>query len=72
MTCYFRHLEGLLKKAGINVTSENRKELDKVIHELVGVNYKDCSGAWRQVKQRLADDEDSFVSQLKTAWQNHQ
>jgi ribosomal protein L17 len=71
LTCYFRHLESLLRKADIKVTADNRKELDRIIHELVGVNYKDCSGAWRQVKQRLADDEEGFVLQLKTAWQNH-
>jgi hypothetical protein len=71
LTCYFRHLESLLKKAGITVTSENRQELDRVIHELVGVDYKDCSNAWRQVKQRLADDEEGFVMQLKDAWQHH-
>ncbi len=70
MTCYFRHLEALLKKAGITVTSENRQKLDRVIHELVGVDYKDCPNAWRQVKERLADDEDGFVLQLKDAWQN--
>ncbi len=70
MTCYFRHLEDLLKKAGITVTAENRKQIDKVIHELVGVDYKDCTNTWRQVKLRLADDEASFVLQLKNAWQN--
>jgi len=71
LTCYLRHLESVLKKAGINVTPENRKELDKVIHELVAVNYKNCSSSWRQVKQRLAEDEDDFILQLKTAWKNH-
>ena len=71
MTCYLHHLESVLKKAGINVTPENRKELDKVIHELVAVNYKNCSSSWRQVKQRLAEDEDDFILQLKTAWKNN-
>jgi hypothetical protein len=70
LTCYFRHLEELLKKAGITVTAENRQQIDKVIHELVGVDYKDCPNAWRQVKQRLADDEAGFVLQLKDAWQH--
>ncbi len=70
LTCYFRHLEVLLKKAGITVTSENRQKLDRVIHELVGVDYKDCPNVWRQVKEGLADDEEGFVLQLKDAWQN--
>ena len=52
------------------MNAENRQQLDRVIHELVGVDYKDCPNAWRQVKQRLTDDEDGFVLQLKDAWQN--
>lgn len=34
VTCYFRHLEALLKKAGITVTAQNRQQVDRVIHEL--------------------------------------
>ena len=62
-----RHLKALLKKAGITV---NRQQIDRVIHELVGVDYKDCPATWRQVKERLTDDEEGFVLQLKTAWEN--
>lgn len=29
MTCYFRYLQEISKKAGIEVTKENRQELDK-------------------------------------------
>lgn len=70
MTCYFRHLNSVFSDAEITVTKENKKELDQVIHGLVGVQYKDCSKTWRQVKQRLADDPESFVLELKNAWQN--
>jgi len=69
LTCYFRHLSVVFAQAGITVTSENKKEIDRVIHELVGVNYKDCPSTWRQIKQRLADDPDAFILQLKNAWQ---
>jgi len=64
MTCYFRHLKEIFKKAGIQVTSENKREIDKVIHHIVGVKYKDCPAAWREVKKRLAEDEEAFVSKL--------
>lgn len=47
MTCYFRHLQHIFKKAGIEVTSENRREIDRVIHSIVGVEYKNCPDAWR-------------------------
>jgi uncharacterized protein (DUF362 family) len=70
MTCYFRHLEEVLRKAGIEVTSQNRREIDRIIHDIVGVDYKNCPVAWRQVKNRVAEDEAGFVSLLKNAWNN--
>ena len=65
MTCYFRHIQHLFKKAGIEVTKENRQEIDKVIHDIVGVEYKNCPAIWREVKQRIRADESAFVSELK-------
>ena len=70
MTCYFRHLKQVFEKAEITVTSENRKELDKVIHDIVGVNYKSCPTASKQVKSLISEDEATFVSKLKAAWEN--
>jgi hypothetical protein len=67
MTCYFRHLQDVFKKAGIEVTKENRKEIDKAIHVIVGVEYKNCPAAGREVKRRIAEDEEGFISQLKEA-----
>ena len=71
MTCYFRHLQDVFKKAGIKVTSENKREIDRVIHGIVGVGYKNCSAAWREVKKRIAENEESFVSKLKEALTKH-
>jgi hypothetical protein len=68
VTCYFRHLKEVFKKAGIEVTSENKKEVDKVIHGIVGVEYKNCPAAGKEVKTRIAEDEAGFVSLLKDAW----
>lgn len=68
MTCYFRHLKQILKKAGIKVTSENKREIDKLIHSIVDVKYKNCPAAWREVKKRIAEDEEGFVSKLSGAW----
>jgi hypothetical protein len=72
MTCYFRHIGEVLKQAGIEVTPENKREIDKVIHEIVGVEYKNCSATWRNVKDRLAQDEAGFVAELKSAWISRQ
>lgn len=65
MTCYFRHIQLVFKKAGVLVTSENRREIDRVIHGIVGVKYKNCPAAWREVKRRISEDEDAFVTELK-------
>lgn len=55
MTCYFRHLDDLFAEAGISVSKENRTAIDKAVHRVVGVKYKDCPSAWREVKKRMAD-----------------
>jgi hypothetical protein len=68
MTCYFRHLQQIFKKAGIEVTSENKQEIDKIIRNIVGVDYKNCPVAWREAKKRIAEDEEVFISMLKEAW----
>jgi hypothetical protein len=68
LTCYFRHLQDVFKKAGIEVTNENKKEIDKVIHSIVRIKYKDCPAAWKEVKKRIAEDEEDFVSELRKAW----
>lgn len=68
MTCYFRHLQEIFEKAGIEDTNENKREIDKVIREIVGVKYKECPATWEEVKKRIAGDEGSFVSELKEKW----
>jgi len=71
VTCYFRHLQGIFEKAGIEVTDANKREIDRVIHEIVGVKYKDCPSTWKELKKRLAQDEESFVLELREKWSKH-
>jgi hypothetical protein len=66
MTCYFRHLVGAFAKAGLAVTPENKREVDRLIHELVEVEYKACPAAWRAVKAKLQEDEDALAELLRT------
>jgi len=66
MTCYFRHLKTIFEKTGITITKENRQDVDRVIHSIVGVDYKNCSATWKEVKKRMAEDEESFVNMLKS------
>jgi len=71
LTCYFRHLKHVFEKAGIEVTKENKREVDRVIHGIVGVEYKNCPNTWKEVKKRLAENEEDFVSELKEALAKH-
>lgn len=68
MTCYFRHLREVFSKANIEVTQENKQELDKIIHKIMRVEYKNCPATWREVKKRLAEDEAGFASKLEAEW----
>jgi len=65
MTCYFRHIQHILKKAGIRVTNKNKRQIDEVIHSIVGVEYKNCPATWRESKSKIARDEEAFISKLK-------
>lgn len=71
MTCYFRHLKHVFEKAGIEVSKENKREVDRIIHGIVGVEYKNCPDTWKEVKKRLAENENGFVSKLKEAFAKH-
>lgn len=67
MSCYFRHMSDILKEAGIEVTAENKREIDRLIHSIAGVDYKNCSSTWKTVKGRGADRalRTVFVKELK-------
>lgn len=66
MTCYFRHLKTIFEKAGITITKENKQDIDKVIHSIVAVEYKNCPATWKEVKKRIAENEEKFVNMLKS------
>jgi len=55
-------------KAGIELATENKRDVDRVIHKIVGVDYKNCSATWMEVKKRIAEDEEKLVSNLREAW----
>ncbi len=65
MTCYFRQMSAIFAKAGIEVTQDNKRQIDQVIHKIVGVSYKNCSATWKEVKKKLAEDEGAFITTLK-------
>jgi hypothetical protein len=60
-------MKEVFAKAGVEITKENRKEIDRIIHSIVRVEYKNCSATWRAVKERLSEDENAFIAKLKSA-----
>ncbi len=70
MSCYLRYIKDVLKEAGIIVNSQNKKEIDQVIHQMVSVKYKKCMpDCWGEVKKRVGDEKGrkAFISELKKA-----
>jgi hypothetical protein len=70
MSCYFRHIKDILEEAGIEVTKDNKKKIDSIIHDLVEVEYKNCSPAWKAVKAHIKEDEKTrsrFIKKLNQA-----
>jgi hypothetical protein len=63
-------MKDVLDEAGIVVTPENRKQVDRAVHQAVGVAYKDCPATWKKVKQDIGGDEGqrrAFIEQIKAA-----
>ena len=68
MSCYFRHMKDILSEAEIEVTPQNKKAVDQVLHNIVDVEYKNCSPTWKKIKQDYIGDESKkqrLISKLK-------
>ena len=55
----------IFEKAGIIITKENKKDIDRAIHSIVGIEYKNCPATWKEVKKRIIEDKENFVNVLK-------
>jgi hypothetical protein len=60
-------MKGIFTEIGIEVTPENKKDIDRALHKLLGVEYKNCSASWKEIKKRLAEDESGFMKSLDGA-----
>jgi len=57
----------VFEQLGIEVTPENKRDIDKKIHLFVGVEYKNCSATWKVIKTKKAENEEQFLSDLDKA-----
>jgi hypothetical protein len=72
LSCYFRHMKDVLDEVGVVITPENKKEIDRILHGIAGVEYKNCSDAWKKIKEMVKGDEaerERFVEKMKAAVQ---
>jgi hypothetical protein len=70
MSCYFRHMKDVFEEIGVEITKENKKDIDRAIHRIAGIEYKDCPSTWRTLKAGFLGDETkraAFVRKLKKA-----
>lgn len=69
MSCYFRHMSEVFKVLDIEPTKENKKEIDKAIHKIVEIEYKNCPDAWKKIKEIINGTDEfkkkKFISALK-------
>ena len=67
---YLRHLKDILDESGIEVTLENKQRIDRAIHRLADIEYKNCQVTWQRLKQDILKDEQKrqqFIQELKEA-----
>lgn len=60
-------MKQIFVEIGVDVTPENKRDIDKQIHKLLGVNYKNCSETWKELKKRRDEDESGFMKALDRA-----
>jgi hypothetical protein len=64
MSCYFRHMEEIFSQAGIEITKDNKKDIDRAIHTIVDIVYKNCPDAWKKVKEIIKGDDEKKKTEL--------
>lgn len=69
MTCYFKNsrMQELFQEIGIEVTKENRNEIDEILHEMLSVDYPNCAATWKLVRNKLKEDGAGFKNRLQEA-----
>jgi hypothetical protein len=63
-------MKDILDEVGVEITPANKKEIDAIIHQIVDVKYKNCSPAWKKIKEMVKGDpakRELFVEKLKAA-----
>ncbi len=69
MSCYFRYIDDIFKELDIEITKDNKKDIDKILHKIAGAEYKNCPDAWKKIKEIIKSDDknekDRFIALIK-------
>ncbi|MBT8172235.1 hypothetical protein KJN74_05135 [Candidatus Bathyarchaeota archaeon] len=49
-------MNGIFEKIGVNITKENKKNIEKIIHNIVGIEYKNYSETGKKIKKRIIEN----------------
>lgn len=60
-------MKDLFEEIGIEVTKENKKAIDEILHEMLSVEYPNCAATWKLIRRRLKEDGEGFKSRLQDA-----
>ena len=71
MSCYLRHLNDVLIEAGIDHEKMDGKEVDRAIHQVVGVEYKHCPDPGRVSKQSWIGTGKASSAGWRKSWADH-
>jgi hypothetical protein len=62
-------MDEIFSELSIEITKENKKDIDRAIHKIVGVEYKNCPDAWKMVKEIIRGSEENekkkFISYIE-------
>ena len=67
MTYYFKNsrMKELLVEIEVEPTKENIEVVDKVLHEMLSVDYPNCAATWKMLRKKLKYDAKGFTERLK-------
>jgi len=57
-------MEEIFDLAGIEITKENKKDIDRAMHTIVDVDYKNCPDAWKKVKEIIKGSDEGKKAEL--------
>ena len=58
-------MKELLVEIEVEPTKENIEVVDKVLHEMLSVDYPNCAATWKMLRKKLKYDAKGFTERLK-------